>query len=73
MKKILIYRNSNLGDFLITIPILRKLRQKFPGCNITFMTIKNKRNFFLPKNIENKILVKDFLLFKKEDYKNFFQ
>ena len=73
MKKILIYRNSNLGDFLITIPILRKLRQKFPGCNITFMTIKNKRNFFLPKNIENKILVDDFLLFKKEDYKNFFQ
>ena len=41
MTKILVFRNSNLGDYFISVPILRIIREKFPNCHITYMTIKN--------------------------------
>ena len=69
MTKILVFRNSNLGDYFISIPILRIIREKFPNCHITYMTIKNKKKFILPKKIENKLIVNHFFIYKHENYK----
>ena len=70
MTKILVFRNSNLGDYFISIPILRIIREKFPNSHITYMTIKNKKKFILPKKIENKLIVNQFFTYKHKNYKN---
>ena len=69
MTKILVFRNSNLGDYFISVPILRIIREKFPNCHITYMTIKNKKKFILPKKIENKLIVNQFFTYKHKNYK----
>ena len=65
MIKILVYRNSNLGDYFISVPILRIIREKFPNCHITYMTFKSRKKFELPKKIENTLIVNKFFIFKK--------
>jgi len=35
---ILVVRFSSIGDILLTTPVLRALRQKWPGCRISFLT-----------------------------------
>ena len=70
MIKILVFRNSNLGDYFISVPILRIIREKFPNCHITYMTIKNRKKFLLPKKIENTLIVNQFFLYKNKNYVN---
>ena len=70
MIKILVFRNSNLGDYFISVPILRIIREKFPNCHITYMTIKNRKKFELPKKIENTLIVNQFFIFKNKNYNN---
>ena len=70
MIKILVYRNSNLGDYFISVPILRIIREKFPNCHITYMTIKSRRKFELPKKIENTLIVNKFFIFRNKNYNN---
>lgn len=38
---ILIKRLGALGDVLLTIPAIRGLKERYPGCQITFLTYKN--------------------------------
>jgi ADP-heptose:LPS heptosyltransferase len=60
--KFLIIRFSSIGDIVLTTPVIRCLRQKFPNAEIHYLTKKN----FLPVIINNPYLtsihtiVKDF-------------
>jgi len=36
--KILIFRQSSLGDVILTLPVLNRLKEKFPDCQIDFVT-----------------------------------
>lgn len=69
--KILVFRNSNFGDYFISIPVLRLLRKKFKNCNITYLTIKNREKFSLPLKIGDEQIVDNFFLIDKKDYRYF--
>ena len=69
--KILVFRNSNFGDYFISIPVLRLLRKKFKNCTITYLTIKNREKFSLPLKIGDERIVDDFFLIDKKDYRYF--
>ncbi len=49
MKKILIIRFSSIGDIVLTSPVIRCLRQKFPAAEIDFLT-KDKYRFVVEYN-----------------------
>jgi heptosyltransferase II len=36
--KILIFRQSSLGDVILTLPVLDRLREKYPNCQIDYVT-----------------------------------
>ncbi len=50
--KFLIIRFSSIGDIVLTTPVIRCLRQKFPEAEIHYLTKKN----FLPVLIHNPYL-----------------
>ena len=64
MKKILIFRNAKLGDYLITVPSIQIIKEKYKKSKIYFLTSKNKHYKELPKNIENLKLVDKFIFFQ---------
>ena len=66
MKKILCFRNSKLGDYLISIPALKLIRKKYPNCKIYYLLVKNNFMPNLPKIIENKKIVDEFIFFKHD-------
>ncbi len=68
---ILVFRNSNFGDYFISIPVLRLLRKKYKICKITYLTIKNRQKFQLPLRIGKETLVDNFFLLNKKNYQNF--
>ena len=75
-KQILVIRLSSLGDILLTTPVLRALKDKYPGCEITYLcreeylnALKTNSNIssFLTLRVEqneeeihNKIVSSDF-------------
>tara|TARA_X000001036_G_scaffold440058_1_gene494066 strand:- start:4851 stop:5780 length:930 start_codon:yes stop_codon:yes gene_type:complete len=63
MKKILCYRNSKLGDYLISIPSIKLIRKKHGKCKIYYLTVKT--NFYnqLPKYLEDNLIVDEFIYF----------
>jgi len=70
MKKILCFRNSKLGDYLISIPSLILIREKYPNCKIYYLTVKSKYYTSLPKIINNITIVDKFIYFKN-NFKNY--
>ena len=64
MKKILCFRNSKLGDFLISLPALKLIKKKFPNCYIYYLTDKNINVPYLPKKFENIFLVNKFIYYE---------
>ena len=40
MKKIICFRNSKLGDYLISIPALKLIKKNNPECKIFYLTAK---------------------------------
>lgn len=61
MKKILCFRNSRLGDYLISIPALNIIRNENKNCKIYYLTDKNKLYKNLPQSIENNKIVDKFI------------
>lgn len=61
--KILCFRNSKLGDYLISIGSLNLIKKKNPGCEITYLTDRNKKLKYLPKKIENDQIVNDIIYY----------
>lgn len=47
MQKILVVRMSSIGDIVLTTPILRALKNRFPGANIAFLTKRQYRDLLL--------------------------
>ena len=64
MKKILCYRNSKLGDFLISIPAIKLIKKKHRNCKIFYLTVKSKFYTKLPEKISNEIIVDKFIYFE---------
>lgn len=65
IRKILIIRLSSLGDILLTTPLIRSLKEKYPSVEIDFLlrkeyadTLKYNQNisnlFSVPRNYQNK-------------------
>lgn len=64
MKKILCFRNSKLGDFLISFPALKLIKKKIPNCSIYYLTEKNINSPYLPKKFENISIVDKFIYYE---------
>jgi len=62
VKKILCYKNSKLGDYLITLPSI-KLIKKNNNHKIYYLTVKNKFYRNLPKTLEKTKVVDEFIYF----------
>ena len=65
MKKILVFRNCKLGDYITSIPSLNLIKEKHPGDRIYFLSHKNDYKIHIPKTIENIKLVDSFIFFNK--------
>ncbi len=70
MKKILCFRNSKLGDYLISIPSLKLIREKYPNCKIYYLTVRSKNYVRLPKKINEITIVDEFIYFTN-NFKNY--
>ena len=66
MKKILVFKNCKLGDFITSIPSLNLIKEKYPDDKIYFLSHKNNYKIFIPKIIENTKLVDSFIFFNKK-------
>ena len=64
MKKIICFRNSKLGDYIVSIPALELIRKKNPNCKIFYLLAQNRFSPDLPKEIENNKIVDEFIYFK---------
>ena len=62
MKKILCYKNSKLGDYLITLPTIRLIK-KNKDYKIYYLTVKNKFYKNLPQTLEKTKVVDEFIYF----------
>lgn len=70
MKKIICFRNSKLGDYIVSIPALELIRKKNPKCKIYYLLAKNNFSPDLPKIIENNKIVDEFIYFNHNFYGN---
>ncbi len=65
MKRILIFRSGALGDVLMTTPLIRSIRKKYPKSHITYLTgnwsknaVKNNRNIDELITFDDSIIIK---------------
>ncbi len=63
MKKILCYRNSKLGDYLISIPSIKLIKKNNETCKLYYLTVKSKFYKNLPKKLEKTKIVDEFIYF----------
>ncbi len=55
--RILVIRLSSIGDIILTTPVLKQLKEKYPDCIIDFLTLKNFKDAIRGnKYIDNLIL-----------------
>lgn len=66
INKILIIATHGIGDIVMLIPFLEKLRQLFPNSNITIML----KSITEKEIIEDLELIDDYIFFKKENFSN---
>ncbi|MDQ3020812.1 MAG: glycosyltransferase family 9 protein [Bacteroidota bacterium] len=59
IKKILIIRLSSLGDIILSFPLLKKLKEKFPGSEIHFFTKKDYGELLLLNPLVDKLILFD--------------
>ncbi len=63
MKKIICFRNSKLGDYLISIPALKLIKKNNPECKIFYLSAKNNLVSKLPNIIEGNKIVDKFIYY----------
>ena len=66
MKKILCFRNSKLGDYLISLPAIELIKKKNKKCKIYYLTVQSKFYKKLTKKFNNKIIVDKFIYFNND-------
>ncbi|MBK8983396.1 MAG: glycosyltransferase family 9 protein [Ignavibacteria bacterium] len=70
-KKILVIRLSSLGDIILSFPLLKILRKKFPGAEIHFLTRKNYSEVLrLNDNTDRIIEAKDDMEITRKEIQN---
>ncbi len=68
MTKILCFRNSRLGDFLISVPTLKLIKDQHKNCQIYYLSDKSEVYKSLPKYLGREKIVDKFIFYEK----NFF-
>ena len=63
MKKIICFRNSKLGDYLISIPALKLIRNNNPNTKIYYLCARSKFFSKLPKIINGNKIVDEFIFY----------
>lgn len=69
MEKILVIQTAFLGDAILTLPMLEKLKEKFPDSVIDVLSIPSTKEIFEASPFVNEVLVMD----KKRSHKSLFQ
>ena len=60
-KRIVVFRTGNIGDVLMVTPLVRKLKEKFPGCCIDFIVSPQAKMVLVAnKNIDNLFVYEKF-------------
>lgn len=59
--RVLIIRLSSIGDIILTTPILKQLKEKFPDIVIDFVVLKNFKD-----SIEGSPYIDNLILFDKK-------
>ncbi|MDZ4712138.1 MAG: glycosyltransferase family 9 protein [bacterium] len=59
MKKILVIRLSSFGDIVLSFPLLKKIKEKLPECEVHFLTKKNYEDVLLLNPDIDKIIFND--------------
>ena len=59
VKEILVIRTAYIGDVVMTLPMLKPLKQLYPEANVTFLTSSASRELFKNHPHVNEILVYD--------------
>jgi len=70
-KKILVIQTAFLGDAILTLPMIQKLKEKFPAYLIDVICIPSSKDIFLNSPYVNKIIIYD-KKGKDKSFKNFF-
>ena len=68
MVNILCFRNSRLGDFLISVPTLKLIKNQNKDCKIYYLSDKSEIYKSLPKYLGKEKIVDEFIFYEK----NFF-
>jgi heptosyltransferase-2 len=67
IKKILIIRSGSIGDVLMTTPLIRAIRKKYPKAKISYLVGEWSKEVLKDnKNIDQIITFKDEIVFKKK-------
>lgn len=61
--KLLITRHDKIGDFVVTLPLIKAIKEQFPQTHITVLV--SKVNFEFAQNIE---FIDEVMLYDKEDF-----
>ena len=69
MKKILIFRHSSLGDFIVGIPAITMIRKKFLNHKIYYLTTEHTKPGAVNPNtiLNNNKLIDEFIYINKKD------
>lgn len=67
--KILVIQTAFIGDAILTLPLLEKLKEKFPNSLIDIIAIPKTKEIFEASPFVNEVIILD----KKEKHKSFFK
>lgn len=69
MEKILVIQTAFIGDSILTLPMIEKLKEKFPDCEIDVLCIPSTQEIFEASPYVTEVLVLD----KKNEHKSIFR
>lgn len=64
LKKILVIRLSSFGDIILSFPLLKKLKEKFPQSELHFLTKKNYKDLVSLNPCIDRVIISDDQLLK---------
>ena len=58
-RKVLVMQSAFLGDSLLTLPLLRRLKEEMPGASVTVLTIERTADIFRGSEWADEVLIDD--------------
>jgi predicted lipopolysaccharide heptosyltransferase III len=71
VKEILVIRTAYLGDVIMTLPILKPLKERFPGCKISFLVPSGIRGLIANHPYIDEVLTHDVFWFYPNSLKEY--